>query len=583
MIKSMTLASYLLVIVLLLAFVGCTPQSTGGDPTISPTSTPDGTPTSTPDETGEISNLNELGQFPLVKEKETINVFTHDYGAGADLETCYMTKYYEDLTNVAVKWTMIPEEQFHERLNLALSGADEIDAVISGGRGATVITMSNLLKYANQGLILPIDELIENDSVYFKMRLGQYEGWREAISSPEGNMYMFPSLNECFHCMYYGKMLINQEFLKNVGLENPTTIDEFYEMLVAFKEQDANGNGDPNDEIPMMSAIGSFGVKIDTFLMSAFIFSDGENRLFLDNGRVVAAFAQPEFREGLKYLNKLYEEDLIYKESFTQTSTTASQLNSQKYESIVGARPHPHYNIGNRSEGEPVRWIEYVPIKPLVGPNGLQITRYDYYAKFNTSAGILPATCKNPQLVIRWLDWLMSDEGSMLNLHGIEGISWEAADPGSKGVDGKPAIFKKIEMDPEHELYGNISWGQRFPNFNTGEMRLGLQQPDDMLEEDGSGLEAYLYKYSYENYAPYGTPIDMIIPPLFYSDEIISEQAMLTTDINTHVEESIARFIVGDRNLDTEWDTYLNELDALGLKGYLQNIQDTYDKSPFAN
>ncbi len=587
---SITTRLILALSVLALLLAACTPApSQGGSTATNPPATQAGSaataqPATQAPDAGEEGNFYPLGEFPIVKEKETITVFTYLTGTNFDYETNWMTKFYEEKTNVATKWVVTPTEQFMDKLNLALAGGDPLDLIISGGNSTTAINMTALLKYANQGMILPLEDLIENHTIHFKERLAEYQGWREAITTPEGHIYSFPSLNECYHCMYYGKMWINQEFLKNVGLDIPTTTDEFHEMLVAFRDQDANGNGDPTDEIPMMGATDSFGAKIDTYLMSAFIYDDGENRLFLRDGTVTAAFAQPEFQEGLRYLNMLFDEGLIYKESFTQNRTTRNQINSQSYESLAGAMPNIHHVIGNRGEGEPVRWLDYIPIEPLVGPNGVQITRYDYYAKFQTilTSGMMPSTCQNPELVIRWLDWFMSEEGTMTLLWGPEGIGWEKADEGSKGVDGNPAVFKTLKLEQDDEYYENLSWGQKFPNYYTTAMKNGLQQPDDMLADDGTGLEAFLYKYSNENYAPYGIAVEDLIPPLFYSETVINEQSMLATNINTYVEESIARFIIGDLDVDSDWDSYLRELNVLGIDRYLQIVQETYDASTFS-
>jgi putative aldouronate transport system substrate-binding protein len=72
-------------------------------------------------------------------------------------------------------------------------------------------------------------------------------------------------------------MWINTEFLKNVGLSAPRTPDEFRAMLIAFRDKDANGNGDPKDEIPFAGAneYGVYSAKVDTYLMSAFVYDDG--------------------------------------------------------------------------------------------------------------------------------------------------------------------------------------------------------------------------------------------------------------------------------------------------------------------
>lgn len=528
-------------------------------------------------------NMNALGEFPLVKEQETLTIFTFPVGNDKNFEDNWMTQYYEEKTNVKVDWKISISEQFLEKLNLALVSGEQIDLVISGRNGLTAITLSNLLKYANQGVILPLEDLIETETVYMKARLDEYEGWREAITTPSGHIYSLPSLNHGFHATYYGKMWVNKEFLSNVDLEIPTTTEAFHEMLLAFRDQDANGNGDPNDEVPLMAAIDHYGARIDTFLMSAFIYDDGQNRLFLDDGKVVAAFAQPEFREGLAYLNMLYEDDLIYKESFTQNRSTRAQLNSQTYESIVGALPNPHHGIGSRADDEPARFLEYEPIEPLAGLNGLQITRTDYYDKFliNEMAGVLAASSNNPALAMRWLDWFMSEEGTMTLVYGGEGVARTAADPGSTGIDGGPAVYQLITLEQDDPYYQNASWGERFPHFLTSDMRNGRQQPD-MMAPDGTGLESFLYHFSKVNYEPYSAPLDMLIPPLYYDESVISEMALLTTDINTYVEESIARFVIGDLSVENDWDRFLDELEALNLSRYLSIIQETYDASAFA-
>ena len=165
---------------------------------------------------------------------------------------------------------------------------------------------------------------------------------------------------------------------------------------------------------------------------------------------------------------------------------------------------------------------------------------------------------------------------------GIKGVSWDDPDEGAVGVDGSPALYKKLTMTEDQEYYGNMNWGQIFPMFLTAEHRLGYQQTSGMMAEDGSGTEAFLYYYSHENYAPYGIAQKNVVPPLYYSEEDASEIAMLQTNINTYVEECIAKFIVGQMDIDTEWDAFQTELKNMNIDRYLEIIQTTYDASAFA-
>jgi putative aldouronate transport system substrate-binding protein len=380
---------------------------------------------------------------------------------------------------------------------------------------------------------------------------------------------------------------VNKEFLKNVGLGYPTTTEEFHRMLTAFKTRDANGNGDPNDEIPMAGAIDNFGSKVSTFLMCAFIYDDGDNRLFLDNGKVTAAFTRPEYQEGLRYLNQLYREGLIYPDSFVQSRATRAQINSQKYESIIGVLPNIHHgNLGVREDyvttGQPVRWIDYEPIAPVKGPTGLQITRYDYYPTGESNCGFIPVTSKNPALVMRWLDDFYTDENFLASYYGQQGVVLFPADPGATGENGSPARFKLVDLPIGHQYYGNMGWGNGPPGFITSDMRGWTQRPDDMLSPDGTGSERFLYTKTKENYSMYGAPIAMLLPPHYYSDADVSTIATLTTNINTYVEESIAKFINGSLNINTDWTRFQTELRNLGIDQYLSIIQRTYDASSYA-
>ena len=527
------------------------------------------------------SRFNELGTFPIVNEKETITIITYDNGAMTFDDANRFTRLYEEKTNVRVNWIMVPLSQFKERVNLALASGDAIDLIISGENSQANFSNIEIMKLAEQKLIEPIQEYIEQDTIYFKQRIKEMEMWEDILTLPDGNIYALPSLNGCHACLYYGRMFVNREFLKRVNLPYPATTEEFRKMLIAFRDNDANGNGNRNDEIPLMGAIDNYGSNLDTYLISAFIYNDGDNRLFLDSGKVTAAFTQPQFREGLNYINGLFRDGLIAKDSFTASRAVRAQMNSNVYESMIGAMPNMHNgNLGTRLIGEPVRWTDYDSIAPLEGPGGYKIARYDPYEAY-TLGGLIPSTCKDPALVMRWLDWFMSDEGTLMLTYGEKGIGWEDPDPGATGQDGSPAKIKVVPILANDPNFGKINWGPRFPCFRSFEFRNSVQSADDPLAPDGSGRDRYGELNVQQMYVPYAQKIENLVPPLYFSPQHSLEIAALRTNINTYVGESIAKFIVGDLNLNKDWETYLTNLKNLGLERYLQIIQTTYNASPF--
>ena len=537
---------------------------------------------------GALADYAAPGTWPITTEPKEITVMV----ANSDIENSfadfYMTQWYEEKTGVHVNWIDTAHDSFVEKMNLALASGDPIDFITALNNTSTRVTTSQVQKYADQGLILGLNELIDNYAPNMKAALESRDGWRESITLSDGEMYTMPYLNECFHCTYYGKMWVNTVWLDNLGLAIPTTTEEFADMLRAFRDQDANGNGDPSDEIPFTGAIDAYHCKVDTYLMSAFIYDDGENRLMVnDDKQIVAVYTDPLFKEGLEYIHGLYEEGLIYPDSFTQTRSDRNAINGQKYESLFGAMPNCHHGIGGGRDtdaGEPARWLEYQPIKPLVGPNGLQTTRVNYYDNFGLGflTSFIPATCTDPELVIRWLDLLFTEEGRQMQYLGEYGYSWTDPDEGALGVDGSAATYKTITLAQDDPYYGKMNWGQVFPQYLTKELRSGSQMPA-MDTPDGSGLEAYLYYYTAENYEPYGIAIENVVPPLYFSEDVVSDAARVQTDINTYVEECIAKFITGEMDIESGWDSFQEQLKVIGLDEYLGYMQAAYEASAYYN
>ena len=115
-----------------------------------------------------------------------------------------------------------------------------------------------------QGYILPLNEYLDNSSVGYAAAFEKLPGLRDYITTPDGNIYSLPNVDGSLHVQYNMKLWINTTWLENLGLEMPTTTEEFYDVLKAFKEQDANGNGDPDDEIPLSGVKSGAGTQRET-------------------------------------------------------------------------------------------------------------------------------------------------------------------------------------------------------------------------------------------------------------------------------------------------------------------------------
>ena len=128
-----------------------------------------------------------------------------------------------------------------------MSAGDYPDAIVADYAGGSDVDVIN---YGSQGVYIQLEELIQQWAPKFLKAVEEQDPRILALSTaPDGHICGLPMSIPSNDV--YNNGFINQVWLDNLGLDMPTTTDEFVEVLRAFKDNDANGNGNPNDEIPL--------------------------------------------------------------------------------------------------------------------------------------------------------------------------------------------------------------------------------------------------------------------------------------------------------------------------------------------
>ena len=576
--KRMSAAAILLSVLMLVSACSSAPaQTSQGDVS----SSGGESQTSQAEEFVSDPNLNEPGELPIVKEPVTLTIA---YSATTDLDENYAAQYIEVKTGVDIEWNLSPVDQYKEKLNLMLAGNEVIDLIIPPNNLAAKLNKVEEYKYATQGMLTPLNDYIEYSSKNVKALYEEFPVYYESITAPDGNIYSFQTVNRDGVGTYHGtasyKMWINKTWLDRLGLDMPTTTEEFYEVLKAFKEEDANGNGDPNDEIPLSTCISGANVQIDGFLMNAFTYNDpnpNNTCVYLrvnDDGQIEASVTDPAYREGLRYLNRLYNEGLLYPDSFTQDRATQTALNEAGDAARIGAMPAQHcgYLVASMTESD--RWMEYESLVPLKGPEGVQITPTPHFTAEAFPTGLIPTTSEHPETAFRLIDSLFTEEFFMVINYGEEGKSWRPAEDGELNNAGEPADIMTLQLT-ESDPYFNNNKLSGSPTILPKAPSAGDAQ--DPKAPNGAGHEVVLYRAT-EEMEPYKVDQKYVIPNIYYSTEANEKISSYRATINPYIEESIARFITGDLSLDNDWQGYLDELDAMGLQDYLATVQEAYDE-----
>jgi len=523
-------------------------------------------------DTGKGYSLSQPGQFPIVDKPVTLKVFQAASPYVENYETNYAVKWLEEKTNVHVEWMLASSADASQKLTLLLatnSKSNMPDVFLTGlGRGVVE-------SYGVQGVLMDLTSLIDEHTINIKKQLAESEKIASMLKCYDGNIYFLARYYETVHVRHTQKMWLNMKWLERVGLNIPETTEDFYNVLKAFKNTDANGNGDFNDEIPYIAYQQGYNATIPNYLMNPFVYSPvSSTKLYVENGEVKVSYAQEGWREGLRFYKRLYEEKLMDNESFSMTLEQAKALaaapTGNRVGSVVGG------TIGIFNMNDPAIF-EFDTIPPLKGPTGLKQSPLEFWQP--SPYFYISSYCEHPEVAIRWADAqyydcipdLKSGNLEWLNWwYGEEGVGWEKAQAGAVGFNGKPAVYKWL-----------FNWGETLNTHLYENFLINMKEEwkELIATEMGSGYnqEKRLYDSTVSHYIPY--QVDKTLPSMSVDEATAAEISEFESNLVSYYQEMMAKFIRGEASLDNDWDAYLKELDKIGLKRYLEIYQEAYDRT----
>jgi putative aldouronate transport system substrate-binding protein len=503
-------------------------------------------------ETGDDDeNFNASG-MPIMDETITMDVF-----AGTSAQTnqsnwndILIWNKYKDMTNIDVKWNQVSIDALEEKRNLALASGDLPDIFY-----AASISSLDLLKYGEQGVFLPLNDLIDKYAPNLKALLEENPEVEKALTFPDGNIYSLPNMADpdFISLRVGGTPWFNEEWLDVLGMDVPETTDEFYEYLKAVKTEDPNGNG-KNDEIPY----GGDGIgNLIHWLQGSFgINTRGGGYIDADpkNGDMRFVPETDGYKEMLTYLNKLYSEGLIEQNIFSiDWNQYLSNASEEKYGTTVFWSPDVTF-AGDTGK-------KYVSGYALEGPNGDKLFAGLSSVVTNKGQFVITKENENPAAAIRWADYFYGDEGSKLMYMGVEGETYEKKDDGYQYLD--KITNSKEGLTSNQEISKYLTW------VGVGPPALVKQDYFVGSESAPSALEAA------EKLEP-NLP-DEVWPAFTYTEEENKMLSSVGSDIEKYVDEMRDKFITGDASF-SEWDKYVKTLDKMGLDDYMDIQKEAYKR-----
>lgn len=430
------------------------------------------------------------------------------------------------------------------------------DAAFAQGTLPDVLFKAHLseqeeIAYHESGQLVDLAPYLEEHAPNVYAILQAREDWRSVITQPGGAIVSLPVLNgadrQC--CIW-----VNRVWLEALELEMPTTIEEYTEVLRAFRDGDPNANGQ-RDEVPL-SLIGPWEAK---FLMHAWGLTPNDYNLSVDDaGQVQYAPLDPAFRSFVEWLHMASQEGLINDDAFRvpQNSRT-TELSSTQENGVM--------TIGGMISATPFTLLdmdkatEFTVMLPLVY-EGRQVYR-QLLGGVGRGTFAITSACEDIPAVLRWVDYLYTEEGGRLAIAGAEGEDYVVEEDGSwHWVSGEDYI-RLAEIVEKNTISGDsVTPGLEPADF----MRNTEILADNYVRRQTDTIRSYLVE-------PF--------PTMWPTDEAAEARiAELQEALATYVDTSIANFAMGKTPLTEEsWQEFEDTLHSLGVDEFISLWQAKYD------
>lgn len=527
---------------LLLSAMLCTAAVTGCGEAKQPASDPAST---LPEGTSEGDNPAEDVSLRFV-------VQLHDLSIEPDQMPVY--QQLEEQTGIHVEFETVRGSNWLDKKATLFASQELPDAFMSQG-----IEDSDIM--ANKSLFVPLNDYIEN-SPNIKKMFDDNPQAKAASTFPDGNIYSLPQIDG-YRPKCVNVMMINQKWLEAVGMEQPKTLEELKQVLIAFRDKDPNGNG-KKDEIAMdwqnmgfydafsaLDLIGSWGVT-DTNVY----------HMSVEDSKVSAMYTKPEYKELVQFLAGLWSENLINPEVFTQDYTMFQSTAQNPDAATVG------FTFGWEISNRVGKWAdEYVAMPPMTaeGYTGTPYFNSNPVAqKISTNKFEMTSSNQHPEETMRYMDAIYDgDKMSMQVGYGAIGTVFEETESGYKMLKPTDGLD-----------FGAFTW----TNSLCGNAPFYWSEALTEKVEADSSYEARIKQD--ETFHPYIKDIETVYPMVKFDEASTNELSLIRGDIDPYITNQFAKWVSGGDPavIDQEWDAYLAQLKNMQLDRMVEIYQSGYNQ-----
>lgn len=545
------LVALLLVLAMVLSLAAC--GGNGDSSASSETSTSSAAEDSSAAEEGETGDDGETAepgefQLPIVDEPTTLSYFVADDSNCAIMTTDWNdNEFYQEMerrTGVHLEMEMVSSADYQTNFNLMIASGTLADLIYVGAS----YYAEGVDAAIDDGYFLDLTDLVDEYMPnYQKVRTSdiQYELLSTTDSGRLGAVY---ELRQSKQGPWLG-LWIRQDWLDDLNLETPVTFDDYHEVLTAFK----NEKGATAPLILNFSGSdGEFGTM-----------SGGLNVLnswqLDETGKVNFGPYMDAWKEYVTIMNQWYNEGLIDPDFMATDERTADMAKVVTGASGLFAALYTMPSVYEAASEDSN--MNLAPVNPPVKNEGdeIHIRLRDSYTSGNTA---ISADCENPEVAMRWLDYLFTEEGALLANYGVEGDTFEFDE------NGDPVYTDKIVNNENGWTMTQTMASYLCPSAGIANWSDWTRELAGVPEKDQACYDVWS-----EADDTWRLPSSVTL-----TQDESTERAALYADISTTVKEQTAQFISGALDIESNWDAYIASLESSGIERAIEITQAAYDR-----
>jgi putative aldouronate transport system substrate-binding protein len=497
---------------------------------------------------------NSSGTGPV---KLTAIIVSHELTR--DVITMQWLKELEKSANVSIEWRQISTGWNDQKAAVFASG-DIPDLLFSAA------TESDFQVYS--GLFEDLAPHIENNAPNIKKMFSELPAMKALVTNLEGKIFGLAAYNGTAPNIR-SPQYINKQWLDRVNKKVPATWDELKDVLIAFRDQDANGNGDRDDEIPMDTRplneghsskylIGSLGVPLS---------NSPDDGYFAEGGKIKNYWVDERFKTLVLFFRDLYAEKLINSEVFTQDYSQFQSLargngNYAKIGFTNGFSPTDRLGVQLADQ-----YIVLPPLKQHADSQGPVFFARDVeQQRYQTNRFSLSARTKNKTAAVKFIDLFFDPAIGMQ-------VFWGGMNDIDKGIKNNGNGSYTVLPPPDPSMAPGVwRWTNSFSQQGSYYIPDNLKiTPDTETADNARIREPYqdqIKLFNSSNTYPFAF--------MKYTVEETRTMALNQTNLSNIINR-YAAWIVGQGDVTAEWDAYVRSAMDAGLKENLEIRQKAFD------